>query len=481
MLLSSARIQQLIEEGEVELIGTPPAVWLGVPLRTRKGVIGVLVMQHYDDSGVFSQRDLELLTSIGDQISVAIERKGAEEAVQNSRDYLDRIINAVGDPIFVKNREHKYTLINDAMAEFMGHDRREIIGRTDQAFFPEHEVDRFRETAELVFTSKKEIVNEERFTDSRGNTRVIVARKRLYVDKNGDKFIVGVINDVTDRKTLEDKLQRAQKLESIGQLAAGIAHEINTPTQYVGDNVRFLKDSFQSYRSVLDKSDQMLVLCRKHELLPDFVSEMAATIDAADVEYLSTEVPKAFDQALDGVDRIRKIVQSMKDFAHPGTNDFKATDINKAIESTITVASNEWKYVADVVTDYDRTLPLVQCLMGAFNQVVLNMIVNAAHAISDVKASGTTNKGIITVSTRNMGEHAEIRIGDNGCGMAEDVRNRIFDPFFTTKDVGRGTGQGLAISHTVIVEKHKGTIDVQTEVGSGTTFVICLPIANGAE
>ncbi|HEX3100993.1 MAG TPA: PAS domain S-box protein, partial [Pyrinomonadaceae bacterium] len=481
MLLTAGSIDQLIEDGEVQLIGRPPAVWMGVPLRTPKGVIGVLVMQHYDDSSVYGQRDLELLTSIGDQISVAIERKRAEEAVQNSRDYLDRIINAVGDPIFVKNREHKFTLINDAMAEFLGQSRGEIIGKTDNAFIPEHDADVFWAKDELVFTSKKENVNEERFTDARGNTRVIVTRKRLYIDKKGDEYIVGVINDITERKMLEDKLQRAQKLESIGQLAAGIAHEINTPTQYVGDNVRFLRDSFQNYGLVLDKASEMLGSCRTNDLLSDLVTEMDAAIDSADLEYLRGEVPKAFEQALDGVARISKIVQSMKDFAHPGSNDFRATDLNQAIESTITVASNEWKYVADVVTDYDPQLPLVSCLTGEFNQAVLNMIVNAAHAISNVIADGTYGRGTINISTKHAGDYAEIRITDTGCGMTEDIRKRIFDPFFTTKDVGKGTGQGLAISHTVIVEKHKGTIDVSSKPGAGTTFMISLPIAGASE
>jgi PAS domain S-box-containing protein len=481
MLLTAGSIRQLIEDGEVELIGRPPAVWLGVPLRTPKGVIGVLVVQHYDDSSVYGQRDLELLTSIGDQISVAIERKRAEEAVQNSRDYLDRIINAVGDPIFVKNREHNFNLINDAMADFLGHNRGEIIGQSDHAFMPKLDADAFWAKDELVFTSRKENVNEERFTDARGNTRVIVTRKRLYVDKKGEEFIVGVINDITERKALEDKLQRAQKLESIGQLAAGIAHEINTPTQYVGDNVRFLRDSFLDYCSVLDKSSEMIESCRQKDILPEFVSRMTTAMDAADIEYLGKEVPRAFEQALDGVDRISKIVQSMKDFAHPGSNDFRATDINKAIESTITVASNEWKYIAEVVTDYDQHLPLVPCLIGEFNQVILNMIVNAAHAIGNVNSNGNGKKGTIRIGTKHVGGYAEICVNDTGCGMTEEIRKRIFDPFFTTKDVGKGTGQGLAISHTVIVEKHKGTIDVTSEVGKGTTFVICLPIAKASE
>lgn len=481
MLLTAQSISQLIADGEIELLGTPPAVWLGVPLRTPKGVIGVFVVQHYDDSTVYDQRDLELLSSIGDQISVAIERKRAEEAVQNSRDYLDRIINSVGDPIFVKDRNHKFTLINDAMAEFMGRRRADFVGRSDHDLLPKKEADIFWERDELLFTSKKETVTEEKLTDANGSIRVIVTRRRLYIDKKGDEYIVGVINDLTERKTLEDKLQRGQKLESIGQLASGIAHEINTPTQYVGDNVRFLKDSFQDYSAILSKCSQLLDLCRTNELLPEFVADLNGLIESADLDYLDAEVPRAFQQALDGVERISKIVQSMKDFAHPGSSDMRATDLNKAIESTVTVASNEWKYVADVVTDYDRSLPLVPCLMGEFNQVILNMIVNASHAIADKVGEGNIQKGTITITTKNRVNCAEIRISDTGCGMTEGIKKKIFDPFFTTKEVGKGTGQGLAISHTVIVERHKGTIDVESELGKGTTFIICLPIDRVSE
>ncbi|MEP6849286.1 MAG: ATP-binding protein, partial [Acidobacteriota bacterium] len=297
---------------------------------------------------------------------------------------------------------------------------------------------------------------------------------------NGSAYLIAQIQDITERKSLEEKVQRGQKLESIGQLAAGIAHEINTPTQYVGDNVRFLKDSFEDFMSVFEKTAQMVELCKSQNILTEFVPEIEGVIERADVQYLSEEVPKAFDQALDGVERIRKIVQSMKDFAHPGTTTMQFTDLNKAIESTLTVASNEWKYIADVVTNYDETLPLIPCLAGEFNQVILNMIVNAAHAISDTIGEGSNEKGSINITTTKNGDFAEIRICDSGGGIPEDIRKKIFDPFFTTKVVGKGTGQGLAISHTVIVEKHKGTISVESEMGKGTTFVICLPVSETA-
>ena len=291
-----------------------------------------------------------------------------------------------------------------------------------------------------------------------------------------ETFYCGIIRDITERKSLEDQLHRAQKLESIGQLAAGIAHEINTPTQYVGDNIRFLKDSFHDFITVLEKNERLLETYQSDPAISASLIQVKEAMEQADVEFLVEEVPKAVEQALHGVERISKIVQSMKDFAHPGSLDKKATDLNRAIESTITIASNEWKYVANMVTDYDNNLPAVPCLIGEFNQVILNMIINSVHAIADVVGDGSRGKGTITVSTRHYGDWAEIRVSDTGAGIPQEIRRKIFDPFFTTKEVGKGSGQGLAISHAVIVEKHKGTINVESEPGKGTTFIIGLPI-----
>jgi signal transduction histidine kinase len=282
--------------------------------------------------------------------------------------------------------------------------------------------------------------------------------------------------DITERKRLETQLRQAQKLESVGQLAAGIAHEINTPTQYVGDNTRFLDDAFQSLFQVHAKYHEFFVATRAGTVNPALAAEVDAVLAETDCEYLLKEIPKAIQQSLEGSERISKIVRSMKDFAHPGVADKHAADLNKAIESTITVASNEWKYVAEMVTNFDDSLPAVPCLLGEFNQVILNMIVNASHAISEALGEGSLTKGTITISTVRAGEWAEVRVTDTGNGIPAAIQSRIFDPFFTTKEVGKGTGQGLAISHTVVVEKHGGELSFETEDGIGTTFIVRLPL-----
>ena len=292
----------------------------------------------------------------------------------------------------------------------------------------------------------------------------------------GEAEILTIVRDISEQKSLEDQLQRAQKLESIGQLAAGIAHEINTPTQYVGDNTRFLQDGFHDLSAVLQKNAQLVEACRSNTLSTNLLNEMEAAIHQADIEYLSDEIPKAIEQALIGVERISKIVHSMKEFAHPGSAEKKATNLNQAIESTITVACNEWKYIAELETDFAPELPLVPCLVGEFNQVILNLIINATHAIADVIGKDSSLKGVIKISTRCQQNWAEIRVTDSGTGIPEAVRENIFDPFFTTKEVGKGSGQGLAISHAVIVEKHGGQLTFETQMGHGTTFIIRLPL-----
>jgi signal transduction histidine kinase len=272
----------------------------------------------------------------------------------------------------------------------------------------------------------------------------------------------------------------AQKLEAIGQLAAGIAHEINTPTQYVGDNVRFLQDAFTS---VLDIQAELLSLADRLQDLAEFSEQVASIrskVEAADLEYISGEIPLAITQTLEGVEQIARIVRAMKEFSHPDRDEKRLVQINSAIDSTVTVAKNEWKYVADVEKDLDPALPMIPLLAGEFNQVLLNLLVNAAHAIEEVNGGGS-KKGTITISTRKIEESVEIRIADTGAGIPEFAQSRIFDPFYTTKEVGKGTGQGLSLAYNTVVEKHGGTIHFETEIGSGTTFVVTLPIPGAGQ
>jgi PAS domain S-box-containing protein len=301
---------------------------------------------------------------------------------------------------------------------------------------------------------------------------VEVSIKRAQLDRT---YWLCVVRDITNRQQVQQQLLQSQKLESIGQLAAGIAHEINTPTQYIGDNVRFLKDAFQDLKSLVANYERLLEAAKANALPRETVQEIAAAVARVDAGYLLAEIPKAIEQTLEGVTRVSTLVGAMKEFSHPSAKEKTLLDLNHAIQCTITVARNEWKYVADMETDFDPSLPLTACQPGEFNQVILNLIVNAAHTIADVAGERGSTKGKISVQTRNCPEWVEIRIQDTGTGIPEKVRARIFDPFFTTKEIGKGTGQGLSIARSVVVDKHGGTIHFETEEGKGTTFIIRLP------
>lgn len=288
---------------------------------------------------------------------------------------------------------------------------------------------------------------------------------------------VAVKKDITHEAALEMQLMQARKLESIGQLAAGIAHEINTPSQYVGDNIRFLQEAIDGFVTVIEKYDELSKEICSELKTGELYTRLQQTKEDVDLTFLLEEAPSAINQSLDGIERISKIVAAMKEFAHPGTGQMTMNDINKALNSTITVASNEWKYVANVETDLAEGLPMIPCYIGEMNQVFLNILVNAAHAIG----GANRDAGIIRVKTTLENPFLRIDISDNGTGIPEAIRDRIFDPFFTTKEVGKGTGQGLALAFATVTERHHGKLQVNSKEGEGTTFSLFLPLTQNEE
>jgi PAS domain S-box-containing protein len=280
--------------------------------------------------------------------------------------------------------------------------------------------------------------------------------------------------DISKRKSLEADLNRARKLEAVGQLAAGIAHEINTPAQFVGDSVRFLSTTCEDVLALVEKYRECIAEMASHPEYVAVAQAMKAAEEEADLAYLKQESPAAFERVSEGIARIAAIVGAMKEFAHPDQSEKSPADLNRALATTLVIARNEYKYVADVETDFGE-IPAVLCHVGDINQVFLNLLVNAAHAIADV-VKASHGKGKIRVRTRQEGRSVCIEIADTGCGIPEEIRERIYDPFFTTKEVGRGSGQGLAIAWSIIVDKHAGALSYDSVVGKGTTFKILLPI-----
>ena len=266
----------------------------------------------------------------------------------------------------------------------------------------------------------------------------------------------------------------SQRLESVGLLAAGIAHEINTPIQYVGDNTRFAEESFRALLVLLGQYQKLADAVRQGEPTDEVIKAVEEAEQDADLEFLVEEVPPAIKESLEGIERVTGIVAAMREFAHPGMDETVEVDVNRCVNSAATLSRNEWKYASDLTLDLDPVSPRVLCRKGELHQVVLNLMVNASHAVTEAVERGLRERGEIRITTRINGDVVELSISDTGTGIPESIRDQIFESFFTTKEVGKGTGQGLAIARR-LVEEMDGGIELRSEVGVGTTFVLRLP------
>jgi PAS domain S-box-containing protein len=405
------------------------------------------------------------------------ERKSAQEALRRAHEEAELFINSVPSILIGISRDSRIKRWNRAAAKVFALAKNEVAGKP----LAECGIHWVRADIQVEIGSWC-AGQESRRVDALpfvigGETRFLgLTLNWISAPEEGIDELLIIGSDVTDREILGQQLRQAQKLEAIGQLAAGIAHEINTPTQYVGDNTRFLQESWPSLKELIVISKEIRQEAALGPISPQTLQRFDALAQAADFEYLQTEIPRAIEQSLEGTQRVGKIVRAMKEFSHPGAEEKRSIDINTAIETTITVARNEWKYVAEVETHFAPDLPLVLCHAGEFNQVILNLLINAAQAIAQAVGDGSQGKGKIVVSTTSDQDWAEISISDTGAGIPEAVRSRVFEPFFTTKPVGKGTGQGLALAHTAIVRRHGGKIWFDSEVGKGTTFYIRIPL-----
>jgi PAS domain S-box-containing protein len=397
-------------------------------------------------------------------------RKAAEQA--NAE--LAAIIKSTDAAIVRKDASGRILTWNSGAERMYGYRATEMIGRTTFALLPPDRVKELEAIeASLALGSEVDHLETARITKAGQRLDVMLTASPIRDDAGHVVGSAHIAWNITARKRLEWQLAQSQKLESIGQLAAGIAHEINTPIQYIGDNAKFLSDAFQDLFRVIGRQG------RQAGPQPGGNGSAATALECppedVDVDYLRQEVPVAIGQLEEGVAHVARIVRAMKEFSHPGPVEKICVDINRALDSTILVSRNEWKYVAEMQSEFDPELPPVPCVPGEMNQVFLNLIVNAAHAVGDV-VRDTGRKGVIAVGTRRNGDWAEIRIRDTGAGIPDEIRTKVFDPFFTTKEVGKGTGQGLSIAHAVVVQKHQGSIDFESRVGAGTTFLIRLPL-----
>ncbi len=306
--------------------------------------------------------------------------------------------------------------------------------------------------------------------------REILVSKVPLRSREGNVFgMLGVIGDITEQKRMERQLADARQLESIGRLAAGVAHEINTPMQYISDNVEFLSDSTAQVFELIDSVQEQIA--QLQQVPPSVQSTSLANLRRFDTkfDFIREQVPRAIKDCLVGSRRVIEIVTAMKVFAHPGTKSFVNADINDLIQSTASITRNRWKYCAQVELVLAPDLPLLRCLPSEINQVILNLIVNAADAVVEKFGTNDDVRGLITITTQRVTDGIAIEVRDNGAGIPEAIRSQIFNPFFTTKGVGKGTGQGLTLCYAVVCNKHGGSLTVDSQVGEGTTFRVFLP------
>jgi len=402
------------------------------------------------------------------------ERKRAQEALRENEERYRELFENASETIFTTDLEGRFTSMNLAAQQTFGCSQEEAAELDVWRVTVPESWQVLRDLGKAMLAGTVQRPSEIEVTAKNGR-RVKLEIKPRLIRRGGETVGIQVIaRDVTGRDLAEVELRQAQKLESVGRLASGIAHEINTPIQFVGDNTRFLQDAFHSLKAVFDKMRELRDAVSSGSVPAKLLEEVRRVEEESECTYLLEEAPRAIEQSLEGVDRIATIVRALKEFAHPEDTEMAPADLNKALISTITVARNEWKYVAEIETDFGE-LPSVVCNVGDLNQVFLNLLVNAAHAISDVVKSG--EKGRISVRSAVEDGKIHISIADTGSGIPESIRGKIFDPFFTTKEVGRGTGQGLAIARSVVVDRHKGTLTFETEVTKGTTFHIYLPLS----
>jgi len=423
-------------------------------------------------------RTAELLKSNVELKHQIKKRKKAKRTVKEAHREIEHLISSLPTILIGLTRENKIIHWNSVAEKVLETPAADVMGLTLNQCDLEWD---WAKISDGIAKSQAEGCNVRvdniHYRNADGEERYLGLTITPFNGKDSSMLGLTIIGaDITDRVKFEAQRHQSQKMEAIGQLAAGIAHEINTPTQFVGDNTRFLQDAFGDLIEACNLYIESIEAAKSGTLNEELIQDVEKRFEELDIAYLEEEVPQAIQQTLKGVERITAIVQAMKIFAHPGGIEKEPIDINKEIEKTITITRNEWKYVAELITEFDAALPSVPCHRAEFNQVILNLIINAAHAIADANGDHSSARGTIKISSGRAENWAEIRISDSGHGIPEEIRHRIFDLFFTTKEPGRGTGQGLAIAHSVIVDKHSGTIDIETGENRGTTFVIRLPI-----
>lgn len=411
---------------------------------------------------------------------IRLTKRGSEEAMRRALEENKQLLSAISSILIGISINDRITHWNETAEIVFGIPIDQAIGKSFFECDIKWDWERIKEGITICLgKSQKTRLDDIRYIRKDRTAGELGITLTPILGKDNQKaglLLVG--SDISERKLMERQLLQIQKLKSIGELATGIAHEINTPTQYVGSNIRFIQAQIGSIQRIWQRLDPLIKAIKQGKIEPEIISSLEGIVKETDFDYLIKEVPLALQQSLEGIEHITEIVSAMNEFSHPGYGEKTLTDINHIIESTILVARNEWKYVAEMEVDLDPDLPHVQAFPGELIQAILNLLVNAADAIADVVGDGSQGRGKIVVNTRLDRDWVEIRVKDDGIGIPDEIQDLVFDPFFTTKDVGKGSGQGLSITYNIIVERHGGSIDFKSEYCKGTTFIIRLPVTH---
>lgn len=411
------------------------------------------------------------------------ELAGAVGALEASSTRLSAILDHSFAGTLVSDEQNKVIVINRAARAMFRQNEASIIGSPIQDLFDDDGQIRCEVAATSFIGTDDEEGSEvwhqasgRRFDGSAFPLEFIVTNLELSETRHR----IWIFRDLTqqlaaevERRSLESDLRQAQKLEALGTMAGGVAHEINTPIQYIGDNINYLRDGMDDVLSILRVYQELAKHVQVDGEAASVLERVRKLESEADLDFLIDEIPESISQASEGLARVSTIVQAVKQFAHPGSQERREFDANQAIESTIEVARGQWKYITELKTHFGDNLPKLDGHLGEFNQIILNLIVNAAQAIEE---SGRGNEGLIQIRTQSVDHNLVVDVNDNGCGIPKSIQDRVFEPFFTTKDVGKGTGQGLALCYRIVTQSFNGTIELTSEEGQGTTFSLGFPI-----
>lgn len=389
----------------------------------------------------------------------------------NCREVFKRIVDQTPVSVVLTDKYGDIIYVNNKFTQISGYTLQEAIGQNPRILKSGAQSDAYYEKMWIELTSGNAWRGEFHNKNKSGQLYWEEVYITPLLDQSGQiTHFMAIKEDINEKKALQSQLLHTQKLESVGQLAAGIAHEINTPIQFIGDNLKFIENSLGTLFGLIN---QIQELAADQPSIKDQISKL---LGDSDFDFITEELPEAIKESNGGVERVSKIVKAMKDFSHIGSEDFTMVDLNQAIEDTITIASNAWKEFAEVHFTPTADLPMVYCDGGGLNQVFLNLLINATHAIEEEIARNRYSSGTILIAIHYDPHSVTLTFNDNGCGMNDETKAHALEPFFTTKEVGKGTGQGLAITYAEIVKKHHGKLSLDSTPGIGTTITIQLPI-----